>query len=159
MKSLLPAILILSGICAQSCIDCGPQAELTARINFSGDSIRLDSIYAQDARDQRPMNAHLPKTKVSYLELDLPISLHSDTTTYIFRFPNRIDTLSIHYRRTFSYKGGCGFINDATEPSQGSHYESTFRSVDIIYAPYVRTGKVSWTDPVPGGGILIRITP
>lgn len=143
MKHLLLIVFLSAVITLQSCVDCGPQAELTARINFSRDSIRLDSIHALDAFNQQTMNAQLLKTKVSYLELNLPISLRSDTTTYIFRFANRMDTLSIYYRRTFRYKGGCGFINNATEPSGEKHYESTFRSVEIIYDTYVRPGKLS----------------
>lgn len=52
MKHFLPVILILAGICVQSCIDCGPQAELSARIFFTGDSLKLDSVYALNAVSQ-----------------------------------------------------------------------------------------------------------
>lgn len=52
MKHLLPVILILAGISAQSCIDCGPQAELSARFFFTGDSLKLDSVYALNALSQ-----------------------------------------------------------------------------------------------------------
>jgi len=160
MKSLLPVILILSGISAQSCIDCGPQAELTARIDFYGDSLKFDSAYALSAVSQEVIRRQTDNfTPGSYFSISLPISLVSDTTTYIFRSGERIDTLSIYYRRIFRYKGGCGFIADALEPARGNRFYSTFSTTEVYYDPYVLSGKQPWTNAESGAGISIRIEP
>ncbi|SEJ44049.1 hypothetical protein SAMN05216327_110137 [Dyadobacter sp. SG02] len=159
MKHLLPIILILSGIFAQSCIDCGPQAELSARIYFTGDSLKLDSVYALNAVSQEAIRLQTDNfTPQHYYSISLPISLVSDTTTYVFRFTERIDTLSIYYQRIFRYKGGCGFITDAKEPTTPSRYYSTFAETDIHYDTFVNTGLQPWinAEPAPGMSIFIR---
>lgn len=155
MKHILPIILILSAISIQSCIDCGPQAELSARIYFEEDSLKLDSVYALNAVSQEAII--LQTDKFGHLPTSLPISLVSDTTTYVFRFAERIDTLSIYYRRVFRYKGGCGFITDAHEPATVNQYYSTFTKTGIYYDNYVNPGWQSWTNAEPGAGITIRI--
>lgn len=158
VKHILPIIPIFAGIILQNCIDCGPQAELSASVYFNRDSPRPDSIYAFKALDQKVIDQAESNTS-PYGPFQLPISLVSDTTTYIFRTGDHLDTLSIYYKRIFRYKGGCGFINDVTEPSHGNHYKTTFRSVEISYDTYVRPGKQSWTNDEPGTGMSIRIEP
>jgi hypothetical protein len=159
MKHLVPIVIILAGIALQSCIDCGPQAELTATITFSNDSLQLDSVYALKALSQEAIAGQAKSSSGNYGQLHLPISLVSDTTTYIFKSKNRTDTLSIHYDRIFRYKGGCGFITDASAPSQGSQYTTTFKDVEIIYATYVLPGQQSFLSTESATGIWIRITP
>jgi hypothetical protein len=44
--SLLIAFLAIT---VQSCVDCGPQRELSIEIHFGQDSLRLDSILAVNA--------------------------------------------------------------------------------------------------------------
>ena len=159
MKYLLPIILILSGICAQSCIDCGPQAELSAHIYFPGDSLKLDSVYALNAVSQEAIRQQTDNfTPQHFYSLSLPISLVSDTTTYVFRFTERVDTLSIYYQRIFRYKGGCGFITDAKEPNTPNRYYSTFGETDIHYDAFVNAGPQPWinAEPAPGMSIWIR---
>ncbi|SDH08165.1 hypothetical protein SAMN04487996_12833 [Dyadobacter soli] len=157
MKHLLPVILILSGIVVQSCVDCGPQAELSARIRFN-ELYELDSIYALNAVSQEPITRQLTDGTPRQVD-ELPISLLSDTTTYIFRSGQRIDTLSIYYQRIFRYKGGCGFVTDAGEPATGRHYYSTFSKTEIDYNTYVRPGQQPWFGSNPGSGISIYILP
>lgn len=158
MKQLLPIILILSAISVQSCVDCGPQAELSARIRFTGKSLKPDSVYALNAVSQDAITRQLADATPRHVDA-LPISLLSDTTTYVFRFVERTDTLSIYYQRIFRYKGGCGFVTDAREPATGSHYYSTFSKTEIHYDTYVRPGQQPWLSYNPGAGISIDIEP
>lgn len=157
MKQLLPVILLLSGIVVQSCVDCGPQAELSARIRFS-ESYKLDSVYALNAISQETITRQLTDASPGQVD-ELPISLLSDTTTYVLHSGGRIDTLSIYYQRIFRYKGGCGFVTDAREPATGSHYSSTFSKTEIYYDTYVRPGQQPWFSSNPGAGISIYIEP
>ncbi|WP_353723085.1 hypothetical protein [Dyadobacter sp. 676] len=160
MKQLLPIVLILSIIGAQSCIDCGPQAELSAMVYFQGDSLKLDSVYALNAVSQEAIDQQLKDLSSGlHYPITLPISLVSDTTTYVFRFAERTDTLSIYYQRIFRYKGGCGFITDAREPATARQYYSTFSKTNIYYDTYVTPGRQSWTNAGPGAGISIRVEP
>lgn len=157
MKHLLPIIFILSAISVQSCVDCGPQAELSVRIRFEGDSLKLDTVYALNAVSQEAIR--LQTDNFAHLPTSLPISLISDTTTYVFRFTERIDTLSIYYQRIFRDKGGCGFITDAKEPATPSRYYSTFSKTDIHYETYVNPGLQPWTNAEPAAGMSIWIKP
>lgn len=160
MKRLLPIIFILSTVSFQNCIDCGPQAELSVRIHFESDSLKLDSVYALNAVSQDAIIQQTSDfTPRNYFRISLPISLVSDTTTYVFRFAERIDTLSIYYQRIFRYKGGCGFITDAQKPSAGKGYHSTFSKTDIYYETYVNPDVQPWTNTEPGAGISISIQP
>ncbi|MBO9614260.1 MAG: hypothetical protein J7619_16265 [Dyadobacter sp.] len=158
MKNLLPVILMLTGMIVQSCADCGPQAELSATIRFRGDSLKLDSVYALHAVSQEAITRQLKDAlNGSNYQISLPLSLTSDTTTYVFRFTGQTDTLSIYYQRLFRYKGGCGFINDALEPTSGSHYYSTFSKTNIHYGTYVLPGEQPWLGHDPGAGIVINV--
>lgn len=157
MKYLISILFVIETIALQSCIDCGPQAELNATVEFSGDSIKIDTVYALKALNQEAIQWQSTRSPASYVQLTLPISLVSDTTNYIFKLGNRIDTLSIFYERVFRYKGGCGFINDARQPSSGSHYRSTFKQVEVSYSPYVRPGKQPFPGKGPDDGIMVRI--
>ena len=160
MKHLLSIIFILSAVGVQSCIDCGPQAELSARIYFGEDSLILDSIYALNAVSQEAIRQQtdnfIPR---HYYSISLPISLVSDTTTYVFRFAERIDTLSIYYQRVFRYKGGCGFITDAHEPATVNQYYSTFSKTEIHYDTFVNPGLQPWINADPAAGMSIWIQP
>lgn len=157
MKRFLSVFLLLAGTLFQSCIDCGPQAELTALITFRGDSLQLDSLYALKAVNQEAVRSQIPLFHPTFTQVTLPISLLSDTATYVFLFKDRTDTLSIYYDRVFRYKGGCGFIADAREPQKGPRYKATFSQVEMYYEPYVPDGKVN---PFVGtkGGISISVT-
>lgn len=160
MKHLLSIIFILSAVGVQSCIDCGPQAELSARIYFGEDSLILDSIYALNAVSQEAIRQQTDNfTPQHYYSISLPISLVSDTTTYVFQFSERTDTLAIYYQRVFRYKGGCGFITDAQEPTTVNKYYSTFTETNIYFDPYVNPGPQPWLNAEPGAGITIRIKP
>jgi len=160
MKHFLLVILILSGICVQSCIDCGPQAELSARVYFEHDSLKLDSVYALNAVSQEAIRQQTDNfTQRHYYSISLPISLISDTTTYVFRFTERIDTLSVYYQRVFRDKGGCGFITDAKAPSTASRYYSTFSKTEIYYDTFVNPGLQSWINADPAAGMSIWIQP
>lgn len=160
MKYFFPIILSLTGISVQSCIDCGPQAELSARIFFTADSLKLDSVYALNAVSQKAIRQQTDNfAPQHYYSLSLPISLVSDTTTYVFRFTERVDTLSIYYQRIFRTKSGCGFITDAQKPATGKGYHSTFSKTDIHYETYVNPDVQPWSNAEPGAGISIRIQP
>lgn len=158
MKHILPIILILSAIGVPSCVDCGPQAELSARFRFNSKALKLDSVYALNAVSQDAITRQLVDPTLGSLDI-LPLSLLSDTTTYVFRFAERTDTLSIYYQRIFRYKGGCGFITDAREPATVPHYYSTFSKTEIHYDTYVRPGQQPWFSSDPGAGITIYVEP
>ncbi|MHA4737732.1 hypothetical protein [Dyadobacter sp. MSC1_007] len=157
MKQLFPIALLLVGMIQQGCIDCGPQAELTARVYFSQDSLQLDSVYALKAVNQNAIAKQVKAYLGQQSELELPISMLADTTTYVFYFKDRIDTLSIYYERVFRYKGDCGFITDARKPS-GRHCDATFSNVDVYYDTYARSGSLGFPFANPGTGISIQIT-
>jgi hypothetical protein len=135
MKPLL-LILLLSPL-LHSCKDCGPQQELDARVSISGQPSRLNKAQAIGALSQDIFNNLADKELRTTHTFDVPISLHTDSTTYIFEFENRTDTLTIYYKRKFYHKDGCGFVVDLVESAGDRTYQSTFSKVDVSFQPYV----------------------
>lgn len=61
----------------------------------------------------------------------LPINLHQDSVTYVFRTGNIYDTLTLTYHRNFLYENNCGFEHQLSnfriiEPT-------SFDSVSFLY--------------------------
>lgn len=155
MRNLLLSFLLISLL--YGCIDCGPQEELVAGINIYGDSLKLINVHALGATDQHlflPLN-QLNNNPSGYF--DFPISLHADSTTYIFEFENRIDTLTLFYKRVFYYRKGCGFVVDAEIPDNYKSYNSTFKKVNVQYTSYIYEGRVTLFNGGGKGGINVGI--
>jgi len=159
MKKLLPLLVITLAL--YGCTDCGPQQELTARISFqpAKDSLHLNQIYALGARDQQ-----LFKNQTEYFNQyhqfslsDFPISLLADSTSYVFEFDNRVDTLTLFYQRDFFYKEHCGFVVDMKKPARSEDARSTFSSVSVVYESYLAE-KFTFPAKIGGNGISVNIT-
>lgn len=159
MKKHLPLLMII--LTLYGCIDCGPQQELSARINFltAKDSLHLKQIYALGALDQKifqEQTAYFNRYD-DFSLAGLPISLLADSTTYVFAFDNRTDTLTLFYQRDFYYKDNCGFVVDTKRPAGREDTQSTFSRVNTYYESYIKE-KVTLTGGIGGGGITVNIT-
>jgi hypothetical protein len=159
MKNPLPLLLLI--LILYGCIDCGPQKELTVGINFNRgkDSLHLKKIEAIGALDQQIFEKQVVdfNTSQSFPDLSLPISLNADSTTYIFEFDNRVDTLTLFYQRDFHYKNNCGFVTDTKRPASPYESKSTFQQVHVSYESYIKY-KVTLTSSLGGGGINVGVT-
>ncbi|MCE7068100.1 hypothetical protein [Dyadobacter sp. CY326] len=142
MKNTLPLLFLL--VTLISCEHCGPQKELSLRIDIQRDSLQLDSVSAIGALDQTVFQQQVSNTTSGFRRLDLPISLLADSTTYIFAYETRTDTLTVFYKRDFYYKDGCGFVVDAHAPASATQVKSTFKKAGISYEPYVRKERRKW---------------
>ncbi|GLU50688.1 hypothetical protein [Dyadobacter frigoris] len=147
--------LLLSG-----CIDCGPQKELTIRLSIDADTFLLKKVTAPGAIDLSIFDEQVKNyTSHSYSQLKdftFPISLNADSTTYIFEFENRTDTLTLFYARDFSYKNGCGFVVDAKYPNSSFETKSTFKYVHVDYQSYILDEKIRPFGTSEGPGISIE---
>ena len=157
MKKLLPLLFII--LVLYGCIDCGPQQELTARVNFSGvkDSIHLNQVYALGALDQQSFKKQTEDFNQLHSQLQFPISLLADSTTYVLEFDNRTDTLTLFYQRDFYYKKNCGFVVDTKRPARLEDSKSTFSQVNVFYDSYLME-RITLTGGIGGGGINVNIT-
>ncbi len=145
-----PAILfILIWPLLQSCQECGPQKELTIELYISGKSNRLNKITAIGALNEDAFKNFADNELKDSWNLQLPISLNSDTTTYIFAFEDRTDTLSIFHERSFYFEDGCGFVADV----KSAKGKSTFSYLNVYATSYIGQGKA--LNPY-SGGISIR---
>ena len=160
MKIIL--LLFLSALLLSSCIDCGPQRELTIQLSIEADAdtFLLKKVTAPGAIDlsifDKQVNSYDSQSYYARLrDFNFPISLNADSTTYIFEFENRTDTLTLFYTRDFSYKNGCGFVVDAERPASLTETKSTFKDVYVEYDSYIEDGNVSWLGS-GGGGIYVR---
>lgn len=160
MKNTLLLLIIICPF-LNSCRDCGPQAEPEISIFFSSfgsESLTLNKIHALNAQNQDVFQEQNNQSNIGSHSFFFPISLHADSTTYIFEFENRIDTLTIFYKREFYHKHNCGFVVDALEPVNSVTNKSTFSEVDVSYTPYVGYGK-SPSSTHYNGGITVNIRP
>jgi len=159
MKKLLPLLFII--VVLYGCVDCGPQQELTVGINFhrEKDSLHLNQVYALGALDQQIFNKQTEDFNNSrlFLTLAFPISLLTDSTTYVFEFENRTDTLTLFYQRDFYYKKDCGFVVDTKKPARSEDSKSTFSKVNVSYDSYLME-KVTFTGGTGGNGINVDVT-
>lgn len=159
MKNLLPLLLLI--LILYGCIDCGPQKELTVSINFNQgkDSLHLNKVEAIGALDQQIFQKQVVdfNTANPFPDLTLPISLNADSTTYIFEFDNRMDTLTLFYQRDFHYKNNCGFVTDTKRPASRYESKSTFKEVYVYYESYIKY-DITFLSSLGGGGISLRIT-
>ncbi|MEO6684763.1 MAG: hypothetical protein ABIN24_02320 [Dyadobacter sp.] len=156
MKFIL--LILLSAFLLSGCIDCGPQAELSVRLSISSypDTFQLKKVTAPGALDLsvfQQKNGEYNSTSGSFT---FPISLNADSTTYIFEFKNRTDTLTLFYSRDFHYKDGCGFVVDAKRPSSIYETKSTFKNVYVDYQSYILDEKIGLFGPSEGSGISIE---
>lgn len=152
MKNTLLFLFLL--VILASCEHCGPQKELSLRIYLHGDTLKLDSISALNALNQTTFREQVKLQSPGSRQFDLPMSLLADSTTYIFAFKSRTDTLTVFYKRDFSYKNGCGFIVDAHSPDSPTRTKSTFKKVNVTYEPYV-SNKPPSIEANGGNGISI----
>ncbi len=118
-----------------SCYDCGPRAEPTLSMSVSfGPSDSLLRISAlgieSDSAFQRFIDIGTQRGGGL-----VPLSLQQDSTTYLFYFENKVDTLTLFYRRVFETRRSCGYYLDILEP-KGPRYRSTFTTTNVNYSPY-----------------------
>ena len=152
-------LVVLLAFIIQSCVDCGPQQELSVEIRFMGDSVGIDSIFAVNALDNQIFQNEAENLTGMHRSVTLPISMHADSTTFVFVSGDKSDSLTVFYNRVFRYKGDCGFIVDAGQPVKGPQSRSTFETVNVHYEPYVFSGTVTFVSGGPASGILIDVKP
>lgn len=163
MKIVL--LLCLAALLMSGCIDCGPQKELTIQLSIQAfpDTFLLKKVTAPGAIDQSVFEEqtknYYPKSYyVGSFDFTFPISLNADSTTYIFEFENRTDTLSLFYTRYFSYKDGCGFVVDVKRPGTLYETKTTFKDVYVDYQSYILDGNVPLFGNNNGQGIIVRVS-
>ncbi len=156
--------LFLSALLLSGCIDCGPQKELTIRLSIGAypDTFLLKKVTAPGAIDLNIFDQQIKNyTSHSYSQsrdYTFPISLNADSTTYIFEFETRTDTLTLFYARDFHYKNGCGFVVDAKRPNSQFETKSTFKDVYVDYQSYILDEKISFLGPSEGSGISVQVS-
>jgi hypothetical protein len=156
MRSLLLILLLSPAL--YNCTYCGPQQEPAASLQMSGQVSRLRSLQAVGTLDPDYFKSQVGYEIRDVTYFTLPLSLHADSTTYIFDFQDRMDTLTIYYKREFYYKDNCGFVMDLAKPSSGSHQKSTFSRVNVSYFPYVISHrKVIFEHHITGIGIHVEL--
>lgn len=147
------SILLLTG--SSGCEYCGPAAEPIVKFQFNPASTTLpgSSLFS---RVFSPNGAVSRSAVSASLPLSLPLSLTADSTTYIFVRPNRTDTLTVFYRRTFSYQSTkCGYVLDLDEPTGRRIMKSTFPNSSAYFDR--RTGLLSGPGP-DVTGIIVTTT-
>jgi hypothetical protein len=125
--------LLMAGLMA-SCYDCGPKAEPLVDFDINTGMFTLKKVGALGAVSDSLFQSFTIHKNIGYGKL--PLSLLHDSTTYLFYFEDRVDTLTLYYQRIFDTRKQCGYYVDIAPPVW-EQYRSTFSSVRINYSPYV----------------------
>ncbi|GAB4027002.1 DUF6452 family protein [Spirosoma koreense] len=118
-----------------ACQNCGPSAEPTLQLNVAWATPgRLDTIYALGSHGRQFSQPYSTTSVASDGQFFLPINLNTDTSQYVFRQNGRQDTLTVFYRRNYSYRSkSCGYVIDLTAPSGQSARVSRGRIEAVGY--------------------------
>lgn len=106
---LIKKILLLLGyiIIISSCENCEDQSEPEALLQFHNTFMEYDK--AQGLGSEQFINGPFDHQM-------FPLSITSDTTTFLFHNQESIDTLSISYKRNFVFESNeCGFTVTLSE--------------------------------------------
>jgi len=154
MKNIFFAFLFLVvGGMASGCYDCGPQAEPAISL----------SVYFPPTDTLLRVSALGVKADSAFREFRIsgfngggqaPLSLLQDSTTYLFYFTDRVDTLTLFYERIFDSRRQCGYYVDIAEP-KGRRYHSNFRDVQATYYPYI--GEIKGLKHSTAYGISVSV--
>ncbi len=123
MRILLSVIFI--SVLIASCCECEDNDEPNAGIIFEQDSVGYFAIKGIDSDSI---------IEVYSDEYNFPLSIVSDTTTMIFYGTESTDTLSIKYKRDFSYEGKCCGFTVVLSDFQSLDL-TTFDSVKFSISP------------------------
>ncbi len=157
MKKIIHTFFFLGGMVGLAgCYDCGPRAEPTISLSVSRSETPTSSLQSVSAIGVKSDSLFRQfSIKGSSGSGQLPLSLLQDSTTYLFYFADRVDTLTLFYKRIFDTCSECGYYLDIAEPD-GPHFHSTFSNTTATYYPY--TGKVEGLNGSGAYGILVDAT-
>jgi hypothetical protein len=113
---------------------------------------QLVRVSALGARSDSIFNRDTPSPFSYYNKI--PISLLQDSTTFLFYSKDKVDTLTLYYKRVFDTSKRCGYYNDIKAPERGPYYRSTFPMVEVEYYSYLGAQEPKHYGP---RGISIRI--
>lgn len=134
----LPAFLIGISLLSSlnSCENCGPTAEprLLLSLNDSVSGV-LDTLYAPNSKGQLPPQPYGNNSPFrTGSQITLPINLNADSTQYVFKLRGSQDTVTVYYRRDFSFRNRkCGYVIDLFEPRSGPNARASRGRVSNVY--------------------------
>lgn len=115
-----------------SCEDCGVRSEPRLEVNLYNRNrtlLRIDTVYAPTAK-----SAFFKRSGGSFYA---PLNLNADSTQYVVVVNGQRETLTVRYRRDFSYKSSrCGYVLDLFAPTNQPN--ATFPLGRIENASYIQ---------------------
>ena len=148
MKKLLYGLFfIFTASIAVGCYDCGPRAEPTITLSLHLDTLQaIRRISALSAKsDSAFSNFELGRY---YGTARLPVSLLQDSTTFLLYADNRVDTLTLFYKRIFDTKRECSYYVDLTAPEAGPPFRTSLNQpVQVEYSSYLGERGFKILDP------------
>ncbi len=138
-----------------ACEDCGLTDEPELQLSLqSTKSIQIDTVYAVGA--VKALSNSSVKASGQYVSLTLPLSLHADSTQYKLRLNGRTETITVFYRRNFSYKSKkCGYVVNLYAPYGKEANTTAGKVINAGYSQTIyKSGFLSGGSPT---GILLFI--
>lgn len=106
-----------------------------------------------------PKEGIQPTQRINTFGSFFPLNLNSDSTTYIFTRSNRIDTLTVYYKkRIYNASNTCGYVLDLEAPASGKTYTTTFKRIEVEYRSYYTPSHgAKLYYPEEESGIVVKI--
>ena len=116
-----PLILLgtlLLAVVLWGCENCGPSAEPLLSLSLQSlTTIKIDTVYSPDTRQPLPAQPYSVTSLTTSRQLVLPINLNADSTRYVVRLSGQQDTITVFYKRDFSYRDRkCGYVVNLIDP-------------------------------------------
>lgn len=178
------ALLALLADCLPSCTPgCGPDADQEPRLTLSFTSstqqpLTVRSVatsirgvgLTQELIDPARTYSTNPDQPIPSVTFNLPYSLAADQTRYVLTSATRRDTITVNYRRVFSYKDDdCGYWVDVQPPAGFTNTapggpstislgaQSTLGKVTSVYYEGTRLDRNVFTSTYTKSNIIVSI--
>lgn len=124
---------VVCAVCLCSCGEpCPPDSEHSFYLTINSQQpLKLKKVEAVGAIDTSFLYG-VDYYEGKFWQMNLPLSLHTDSVTYIFDFDSRIDTLTVFYQRDFEHQDKCGFVMKVS-PQKSKTILSTFQSTGVFF--------------------------
>jgi hypothetical protein len=138
---------------------CGITAEPVTAIQFPFKTeATISKVSILGVLQDVPKEGIQPTQRINTFSAFFPLNLNSDSTTYIFTRPNRIDTLTVYYKkRIYNASNTCGYVLDLEAPTSGKTYSTTFKKIEVeYYSYYIPPREKPYPSP-DASGIIVKI--
>ena len=161
MRHTLSLLLVLASLVAllTGCENCGPSTEPSLQVNVSWTTAgKVDTLYALGSQRPLPTQPYSTTGLTNYSQFVAPLNLNADSSQYVFGQNGRKDTLTVFYKRNYSYRDtNCGYVIDLTAPLGKQVYATRGKVESVNYEQNSYQGGIGRTIYQTGIYLSLRL--